>query len=107
MCVLVSFFNTSDECESNKDEEIKSWDLRERTTPHKDIKPTNVLSEKLLEAKNGVEVSLKISLFFFFFLVKLQHDKSRTVDFKIGKRKQKQARGYILPINFMCSYSHF
>lgn len=67
MCVLVSFFNTSDECESNKDEEIKSWDLRERTAPHKDIKPTNVLSEKLLEAKNRVEVSLKISLFFLFF----------------------------------------
>lgn len=48
-----------------KTEEIKSWGLRERATSCKDIKPMNVLSVRLLEAKNGVEAS------WGFFFVKL------------------------------------
>lgn len=52
MCVLVSVMNVK----AIKTEKIKSWDSREKATSHKDIKPMNVLSVKLLEAKNGVSL---------------------------------------------------
>lgn len=40
-----------------KTEKLRSWDLREGATSHKDSKCRNVLSVKLLEAKNQVEVN--------------------------------------------------
>lgn len=40
-----------------KTEKLRSWDLGERATSHKDSKHMNVLSVKLLEAKNRVEAS--------------------------------------------------
>lgn len=72
-----------------KTEKLRSWDLREGATSHKDSKHRNVLSVKLLEAKNQVELSLKKNQhtqhFFFSVFVKIQDDKSRTVDLQLGK----------------------
>lgn len=66
-----------------KTKKLRDWDLRERATSYKDSKHRNVLLVKLLEAKNRVEVKKSPT-----FFVKIQDDKSRTVDLQLEKEKK-------------------
>lgn len=55
-CIGVFFSTLVMNVKAIKMEKLRSWGLREGATSHKDSKHRNVLSVKLLEAKNRVEV---------------------------------------------------